>query len=179
MALAPRDNDRETPTGAMRDRSDCSEQVRILPRAISDRRGGALVAGTLAATGAFFAWQAMQLDLGSVALPGPGFFPLALGLILVVLASALGVACRRAPAVATIELGHRDVLITIAGLLVVPLLFEPLGAYPTLGLFGAAMLALIARAPLPLALVTAALAMTACWLFFQVLLGVALPAGPL
>jgi putative tricarboxylic transport membrane protein len=151
----------------------------MLPRAVSGRRGGAFVAGTLAAVGAFFVWQATRLDLGSVDLPGPGFFPLVLGAILVISAAAIGVGCWRSSAAATIELGHRDVLITVAALLVVAALFEPLGAYLTLGLFGAAMLALIAKVPLALALVTAGLGMTACWLFFQVLLGVALPAGPL
>ena len=37
---------------------------------------GIVVAAMLAAAGAFFAWQALLLDLGGIALPGPGFFPL-------------------------------------------------------------------------------------------------------
>jgi putative tricarboxylic transport membrane protein len=150
----------------------------MLPRAISARRGGAIVAGTLAAAGAVFVWQAVRLDLGRADLPGPGLFPLALGVILVILAAAIAANCRRSPEGAAVEFGHRDVLITAAALLAVPALFEPLGAYLTLGLLGAALLVLIARASLPLALAAAGLGMTACWFLFQVLLGVALPAGP-
>jgi len=57
--------------------------------------------------------------------------------------------------------------------------FELLGANMTLGLLGAALLVLIGRVPLPLAILAAGLGMAACWYFFQVLLGLQLPAGPL
>ena len=59
-----------------------------------------------------------------------------------------------------------------------PLLFEPLGAYLSLGLFGAVLLVLIARVSVPLASLAACVAMAACWYFFQVLLGLQLPRGP-
>jgi hypothetical protein len=145
----------------------------LLPRIFSQRRGGMLVAATLAVAGAIFAWQAAQLDVGNIDLPGPGFFPLALGVLLVIFCVAIGVDYWRQPERETIELGHRDVLLVIAALLAVPLLFEPLGALPTLGLV------LVARVRIPLAIAAAALGMAACWYFFQVLLGLQLPAGPL
>lgn len=63
-------------------------------------------------------------------------------------------------------------------LLAVPLLFEPLGAAVTLGLLATALLVLIARVRLPLAIAAAGLGMAACWYFFQGLLGVSLPVGP-
>jgi putative tricarboxylic transport membrane protein len=151
----------------------------LLPRIFSQRRGGMLVAATLAVAGAIFAWQAAQLDVGNIDLPGPGFFPLALGVLLVIFCVAIGVDYWRQPERETIELGHRDVLLVIAALLAVPLLFEPLGALPTLGLFGAVLLVLVARVRIPLAIAAAALGMAACWYFFQVLLGLQLPAGPL
>jgi hypothetical protein len=151
----------------------------LLPRIFSQRRGGMLVAATLAVVGAIFAWQAAQLDVGNIDLPGPGFFPLALGVLLVIFCVAIGVDYWRQPERETIELGHRDVLLVITALLAVPLLFEPLGALPTLGLFGAALLVLVARVRIPLAIAAAALGMAACWYFFQVLLGLQLPAGPL
>jgi hypothetical protein len=78
-----------------------------------------------------------------------------------------------------VEFGHRDVVIVIAALLMVPWLFEPLGAYLTLGLFGAVLLRLIGHTSVPVALAAAATAMAGCWWFFQVLLGVQLPTGPL
>jgi putative tricarboxylic transport membrane protein len=146
--------------------------------AVSERRGGIIVAGALAAAGALFAWQSSRLDLGNLELPGPGFFPLFLGAVLVAFAAVIGFDCWRSPPGEAVELGHRDVLIAIAALLVVPLLFEPLGAYITLGLFGTVMLVLIARIRLLPAIAAAGVGMAACWFFFQQLLGLQLPAWP-
>ena len=150
----------------------------FLPRAFSERRAATLAAGMLAAAGAFFVWQASLLDLGHVGLPGPGFFPLLLGVLLVIFGGVIGFSRWQSADSGTIELGHRDVLIAIACLLTVPLLFERLGAYLTLGLFGTAMLVLIARVSLPRAIAAAGLSMAACWGFFQLLLGLQLPTGP-
>jgi hypothetical protein len=138
-----------------------------------------LVAGMVAAVGAVFVWQAALLDLGDIALPGPGFFPLALGAALTIFAAVIGIECWRTCGAETVELGHRDVAIVIAALLVVPLVFELLGANITLGLLGTALLVLIGRVALPLAIAAACLGMAACWYFFQVLLGLQLPTGPL
>jgi hypothetical protein len=138
-----------------------------------------LVAGMLAAVGAVFVWQAALLDLGDIALPGPGFFPLVLGAALTIFAAVIGIECWRTSGCETVELGHRDVVIVIAALLAVPLVFELLGANMTLGLFGTLLLVLIGRVALPLAIAAAGLGMAACWYFFQVLLGLQLPAGPL
>jgi Tripartite tricarboxylate transporter TctB family len=151
----------------------------LLPCAIDARRGGIFVAGVLATIGLLFAWQALLIDLGDFGLPGPGFFPLVLGVLVFVLSVAiaiehgLGVGSRQ-----TVELGHRDVLIVCGALLAVPPLFEPLGAYATLGLFGTAILVLVARRSLVVAGFSAAVGMAACWYFFQVALGLQLPPGP-
>jgi divalent metal cation (Fe/Co/Zn/Cd) transporter len=168
-----------------------------LPRLVSARRGGVVVAGLLAAVGVFFVWQSSQLDLGNVDLPGPGFFPLVLGTVLLVFSAVIGIGDWRASkrdaikndairndairndAIKSeaVELGHRDVAIAIAALLAVPLVFEPLGAYITLGLFGTVLLVLLGRVPPLLAIGAACLAMAGCWYFFQVLLGLQLPTG--
>jgi hypothetical protein len=99
--------------------------------------------------------------------------------LVVVLAVVIGVGdWLQAASRETVALGHRDVLIVLAAMLAVPPLFEPLGAYVTLGLFGAALLVLIARVSLLMAGLSAAIGMAACWYFFQVLLGLRLPIGP-
>ena len=150
-----------------------------LLRLISARRGGIGVAVVLALIGAIFSWQASLVDFGNFALPGPGFFPLVLGLLVVGLAVVIGVGDWRDTASReTVEIGHRDVLIVCAAMLAVPPLFEPLGAYLTLGLFGAALLVLIARCSLLIAGLSAVIGLAACWYFFQVLLGLRLPIGP-
>jgi hypothetical protein len=166
----------------MTDASDVSSppaRRTLLPYAICARRGGFAVAALLGAIGLLFAWQASLLDLGRIGLPGPGFFPLLLGVLLAALAVAIAVErWRDAADDKPVEVGHRDVLIVFAALLVVPIVFEALGAKITLGLFGAALLVLIARTRLWLAAVAAVIAMAGCWYFFEVLLGLQLPTGP-
>jgi hypothetical protein len=150
----------------------------VLVRAISARHGGMCGAAVLAAIGLIFTWQASLIDFGDFALPGPGFFPLVLGVVVFALAAAIGVRDWFRTGGEKVELGHRDVLIVLAALAAVPPLFEPLGAYATLGLFGAALLVLIARCSLVTAVLSAAIGMAACWYFFQVALGLQLPIGP-
>jgi hypothetical protein len=145
--------------------------------AISVRDGGLWIAAVLAVTGAVFAWQALPLDLGNLALPGPGFIPLVLSLAIVVLAGIIGFKEWQGASRETVELGHRDVLIVFAAMLAVPLLFEPLGAYLTLGAFGAVLLVLVARTSIVIAGVAAVAGMVGCWYFFQVALGLQLPIG--
>jgi len=153
--------------------------ARWLPRAVSARRGGIVVAAVLAGVGLLFAWQASLLDFGGFDLPGPGFFPLVLGVLVFAFAVLIAIeGLRGAGEGETVELGHRDVLIVLAALLAVAALFEPLGAYLSLGLFGAVLLVVLARVAVPLAIASAAVAMVACWYFFQVLLGLQLPRGP-
>jgi putative tricarboxylic transport membrane protein len=160
----------------------------MLPRVIGPRRAGLLAAGVLALTGLLFAWQASLLDLGQIGLPGPGFFPLVLGGLLVFFAGAIAIEGRLVSSklasseVASskdepLEFGHAQVLITFAALLAVPLLFELLGAYITLGLMSAVLLVFIARVSLLLAVVSSAVGMAACWYVFGELLGVRLPTG--
>jgi putative tricarboxylic transport membrane protein len=150
----------------------------LLPRFISARAGGIATAAVLAGVGLWFVWQASLLDLGDFELPGPGFFPLVLGAVVFICASLLAARLWASSTHGeTIAFGHRDVLIVISALFVVPLLFDRVGALITLGLFGAVVLVLVARCAPWLAAVSAAVAMAACWYFFQVALGLQLPAG--
>jgi len=151
---------------------------RLLPCAISARNGGIFVAVLLALIGLVFAWQASLLDFGGFDLPGPGFFPLVLGVVVFAFSTLIAVEGFRGAGVGeTVELGHRDVLIVLAAMVAVAELFEPLGAYLSLGLFGAVLLVVLARVSVPLAIASACIAMAACWYFFQVLLGLELPIG--
>jgi Na+-transporting NADH:ubiquinone oxidoreductase subunit NqrB len=138
-----------------------------------------VAAGLLGTTGLLFAWQASMLDLGDIGLPGAGFFPLVLGSAVLAFAVVIGFEGWRSTASSEpVMVGHRDVLIVFTALLAVPLMFDSLGAYPTLGLFGAALLLFVARLSFFRTVVAIGLGMVACWLFFQVTLGVQLPMGP-
>src|SRR5215510_6708716 len=174
--------------GAMTDQVNDREDARVHERArgfagffpwrIGARRGGVLVAVALATTGLLFVWQSSLLDLGRIGLPGPGFFPLLLAALVVLFSIMIGIGGWRAASEGEpAEFGHPPVLITLAALLAVPLLFEWLGAYITLGLFTAALLIFTARLSLLLAFIWTVLGMAACWLVFEQLLGVRLPTG--
>jgi hypothetical protein len=157
---------------------DGADTGQVLFRAVSVRNGSIVIAAVLVATGLIFCRQALLLDFGTLALPGPGFIPLVLSLGTMAVAAVIGVReWMQADTGETVELGHRDVLIVLAAMLAVPPLFEPLGAYVTLGLFGAALLVLVARTPVVIACAAAAAGMAACWYFFQVALGLQLPIG--
>jgi hypothetical protein len=181
----------------MSERSDMAGPA-LLPRVVGVRRGGMAMACGLLCVGLLFVWQASLLDFGGLGLPGPGFFPLLLGAILGAFSAVIGLQCWRESAEATdateateatdatdategktVELGHHDVLVVFVALLAVPSLFDWLGAYVTLGLFGAALLVIVARTSFWLACAAAFIAMAACWFFFQLLLGLQLPAGVL
>jgi hypothetical protein len=178
---------RDRRNGSMADQASTTDDVqesaphqrRAFPWLIGARCGGFIAAGTLALTGIVFAWQAARLDLGHLGLPGPGFFPLALGLLLVVFSGAIALQGWLASAEdVPLEFGHPQVLITLAALLAMPILFEPLGALIALGLLIAVLLVFIARVSPVLAVLSSALGMAACWYLFQELLGVRLPMGP-
>jgi hypothetical protein len=145
------------------------------------RLGEAIVALALLASGLFVVWQAALLPFGRVGLPGPGFFPFALGIALSLLALAIlcSIWWSGAGIGEVVFLGHRDVLLTLLALAGVALAFERLGAYVALGTFAAFLLLLVARSAPWRVLLGASLGMVAVWLFFGLMLGVRLPAGEL
>lgn len=145
---------------------------------VGSRHGELSAAAVLICVGMFFVWGSTALKFGSIEQPGPGFFPLVLGVALSALATAIGFGRLRQPRDGEmVAFGHRDVLIAFAALIALPVLFERLGAYATLGLFMAALLVLIGRVSPMLAVPAAAAAMVTVWAFFKVLLGVRLPLG--
>ena len=66
-------------------------------RPVSPRLGGLIAGLVLLATGAFFAGFATLLPFGRVGLPGPGFFPIVLGIALGALALGILFHVWRAP----------------------------------------------------------------------------------
>jgi hypothetical protein len=147
-------------------------------RPVSGRLGEAVLALALVGAGVFFAWQAAELSFGRVGLPGPGFFPFALGIALAVIAlGVLYAGLQAAEDGERVFLGHRNVLVAMVALAGAAVAFERLGAYVTLGAFAVAMLLLVARTSLWRALLGAVLGMVAVWLFFGITLGVRLPDG--
>jgi Na+-transporting NADH:ubiquinone oxidoreductase subunit NqrB len=164
------------------------------------RIGEIVIGAAMLIAAVFFVWQSTLLPFGNVGLPGPGFFPVVLGIALGLFALAIVIRSAReerpegatrgqlrtmlpAPLnngdqAAVISLGHRNALVVFAALVGVGLFFEPLGTYATLGLFTAALLFLVARTSPWRVILGASVGMVAIWAFFKVLLGVQLPTGP-
>jgi hypothetical protein len=147
-------------------------------RPVSARLAGLIAGLAFLAAGAFFAGMATLLPFGRVGLPGPGFLPFVLGILLCAL--ALGILLytwRDGGSVAAIFFGHRDVLLAIAGLVGISLVFERMDSYLALGAFSGFLILVLARASLWRVVLAAVLGMVAVWLFFGVVLGLRLPTG--
>jgi hypothetical protein len=137
-----------------------------------------MMALALFAAALFVVGHAALLPFGRVTLPGPGFFPFALGVVLALFALAILYETLRDKADGkAVFVGHRDVLITLAALVGVAAAFEQADSYLTLGMFAAVLLLFIARAALWRVALGATLGMVAVWLVFRLALGVRLPAG--
>ena len=158
-------------------RSNAAEQG-AWAHPVSTRLGEAMMALALFAAAVFFVWHAALLPFGRVGLPGPGFFPFALGITFGVLALAiLYGALRSANEGEVIFLGHRDVLIVLVALAGVAMAFERADTYVVLGVFTAVLLLLVARVALWQVVLGATLGMVAVWAVFGLALGVRLPSG--
>jgi putative tricarboxylic transport membrane protein len=138
--------------------------------------------GFLGVSGAYLV-GALAFPVGSLAKPGPGFFPVAVGVFLCVAAAILAITARRgrspAPAVdATPAAARTRVAVTVVGLVGFCLLLPWVG-YPICAfLFVTLLLRRLGDIGWTGAAATAALASAATFYLFGVLLGVPLPAGP-
>jgi putative tricarboxylic transport membrane protein len=138
--------------------------------------------GFLVASGAYLA-ASLGFPLGDVAKPGPGFFPVGVGVFLCLAAAALMIGRRRgAPAGAGLASLSRDararVSATVLGLVAFCLLLPWLG-YPACALlFIALLLRRLGGAPWPGVVITAVLGALVSYYVFGVLLGVPLPTAP-
>jgi hypothetical protein len=147
-------------------------------RPVPIRTGEILVAAALSAVAAFFVWQAALLDFGRVGLPGPGFFPFALGIALALASVLILYVAVRMPAKGeAVFLGHRDVLVVMVALAGMASAFEQADTYLVLGVFVTVLLLLVARTTVWRTLLGASLGMVLVWAVFSVALGVRLPTG--
>ena len=143
-------------------------------------RGRAWTLGFLAASGAYLA-MALTFPLGTVARPGPGFFPVGVGVFLCLAAAALAMAGFRSAAAPVPRLAPDErarVVATVAGLAGFCLLMPWLG-YPACAfLFVALLLRRLGGSAWPVAVIIAALSALLTHYVFGILLGVPLPRGP-
>jgi hypothetical protein len=139
-------------------------------------RGEMAVALGLLAVAVGVLMAAARMPRGTVALPGPGFYPGALALLLGVTAVALLARGRvRPPEDGRVALGHAPVLVVLGALVGVALLLERLGFLPTMSLFLLLLFRTLSALGWWRSAVAALATAVAAWLFFARLLGVTLP----
>ncbi|MEK7372618.1 MAG: tripartite tricarboxylate transporter TctB family protein [candidate division NC10 bacterium] len=136
------------------------------------------------ALGGLYLAGALRFPLGSAARPGSGFFPVGVGMFLCLVAGAFVAAAFRrrvaagpglVPPMSGDAVGR--VAATTAGLLGFCFLLPWIGYPAAAFLFVALLLRRLGGAGWPRALVAAALAASASWYLFAVLLAVPLPRG--
>ena len=140
------------------------------------RRGETAVAAALLALAVYVLVVALRMPRGTLALPGPGFFPAGLAVLLGL--AALGLLARVGLGPASDEpvaLGRGHVLTTLGSLAGVALLLERLGFLVTLGLFLLVLFRVLSPLGWLRSAVAAVAATVAAYLFFHTVLGVSLP----
>ena len=145
---------------------------------VHGKRGEIAVGLALAAFGITLTALAWRMPAGSVSLPGPGFTPSAIGVLLAL--TGLGCAARALlaeNAASTVSLGGLNTWGALATLAIAALLFEPLGAPLTLALTMTALFRLAGGYSLMRCAAFGLVAAAVAWLVFTRLLGVGLPAG--
>ncbi len=145
--------------------------------AVKTRQGEALVGGGLLLLAAYVAWEGARMPAGSLALPGPGFFPVALGVLLG--GAAVGLLLRARPRAGAggeaVGLGHRHIATALLALTGVALLLERLGFFLTMSLFLLALFRATSTLGWVRAAAAAALVTAAAHVLFHTVLGVPLP----
>jgi putative tricarboxylic transport membrane protein len=142
-----------------------------------------LVALALLVVGGVYLASALPLPLGTMARPGPGFFPIAVGVFaLVVGAVWVAIAMRRVPAAAGpafASASSRGRLLSTAGVLVGFCLLLPWVGYPVAAFLFVAVLLRVLGAGWFTSVGTAVASAAVSYYLFARLLGVPLPPGVL
>lgn len=146
---------------------------------VSSRTGEAVLSLAIGALGAVTAVLGARMPLGSLSLPGPGFFPAAVGALLAASGVACAITALARDAAAPVSLGGWKSWTTLLVLVAAALAFEPLGAPLTLALMLAILFRILGGHSLLRAGAYGILASALAYLIFTRLLGVGLPAGVL
>jgi putative tricarboxylic transport membrane protein len=144
---------------------------------VTSWKGEAGIGLALAAAGGAIVWLGWEVPRGDLAQPGPGAFPLALGLLLGVIGVLSALDARRRRAVDAVQLGEARALACAGALLFAALAFVPIGFVPTGFLFLTLLFRLLAKISWPVALLAAGAVTAMAWAVFVRVLEVQLPSG--
>jgi hypothetical protein len=139
------------------------------------------IALVIFALGASMAGTAWHMPMGTANLPGPGFMPLVIGVLMAVTALAIAARCVAIAnrAEEPVSLGHRLIYATFAVLLGVAWLLERVGFLISAFLFMFVLLATLSPLNWRRSALGAAAVVALSYLFFSLVLGLSLPRAPL
>lgn len=146
---------------------------------LPSRFKAALVALIFFLLGGWICLEAVQVPVGSLNMPGAGFFPLLLGVLLCLLACLLFVVNLRSPAAVFPRLRPEqpEVYTLTATMLAAVWLFERAGFLLTTTLFLLVMLKTLGKLGWPATVGVAVLTSLGSYLLFERVLMIALPTG--
>jgi putative tricarboxylic transport membrane protein len=137
------------------------------------------VAIALLLGGIFTAEESLRMPLGTMSLPGPGVFPLFMGVALAIVAAALLVGyARRTEPGETLQLGHRYIAVALLAIGGAAELIERTGYLISATLFLFVLFASVSTLGWWRSGLAAFATALVSQLFFQNLLGVVLPGWP-
>ncbi|MFB3886371.1 MAG: tripartite tricarboxylate transporter TctB family protein [Thermodesulfobacteriota bacterium] len=132
----------------------------------------------LMALGGFTVWQSTKLSLGAPRMPGPGFFPFCLGLLLIAVALVIHAQGRRSKS-GSPEAGLRKgrVILALSTVFAYSLILEPLGYLLSTFSLMFILLRMMIRRTWWFGPVVACVITLVSYILFKVWLKVFLPAG--
>jgi len=142
----------------------------------TQRTGDMVIAGALFCIGLIWVVGTVDMPRGEFSIPGPGFFPVVLGLALCGASLALGGSILMFRAAKRVSIGNTYIWSTPIALIALAILFERLGFVPSIALFIGFFLRLLSDLKWVTCVVAAVAAAIGAYLFFSYLLGVSLPS---
>jgi hypothetical protein len=145
---------------------------------VIDRKGDLIISGVLCGMGIFVILQARAMPYGEATVPGPGFLPTILGVLLLGVSVVLGIkSLVHWEASVRVQLGHRSMVWILAAMVLLAALLEKAGFFAVITLFVFVSLKTLSRKRWWMCLFWGLLAAFAGYGFFGLLLEVPLPFG--
>jgi putative tricarboxylic transport membrane protein len=148
--------------------------------ASTKRQGEIGTALVLLGTAFFLITSGARMPSGTVALPGPGFMPLAIGIFMAAVAGGLLIGKLKTPRGGSeiVNIGSRHFLVAAAGLAWTGLFFERLGFLICMGMFLLILSKEFSQGGWLKPILFSVVSILGAYWFFVRILGVQLPLGP-
>ena len=143
----------------------------------TERSGELVIVGIIFGVGLLMILVSIAMPRGEFSVPGPGFFPTLVGVLLCSISFALGVQKFFNKTSQRVKIGHRSIWSTIIALIVVGVFFERLGFILVIALFLGFLLKILSNLRWIACILWAIAAAISAYLFFDLLLGIQLPSA--